>query len=262
MRYFLEVSYKGTNYAGFQIQKNGATIQGEIEKALVTILRANISLTGSSRTDAGVHAFQNYFHFDIGFALSNEVLYSLNSVLPKDIVVKKIVLVPENAHCRFHATSREYRYFIYFIKNPFLVDTAWFYPYSLNTAALQQSATLVLNHTNFTSFSKRNTQTYTNDCTVIKSTWSWDDDKFIYCVKANRFLRGMVKGLVGTMLQVGRGMISAGEFNDIIVARDSTKANFATPARGLFLNAVEFPASILSSDSQNSISLAVTDFKH
>lgn len=261
MRYFLEVSYKGTNYAGFQIQKNGITIQGEVEKALATILRTNIGLTGSSRTDAGVHAFQNYFHFDLDFKLPEQSIYNLNSILPKDIVIKTITRVPDNAHCRFHATSREYSYYIYFSKNPFLTELAWFYPYRLNIEALQQAAASIVNHTNFTSFSKRNTQAYTNLCKITKSTWFEDREKLAYNVKSNRFLRGMVRGLVGTMLQVGRGIISNNDFNNIIETQDCTKANFSTPAKGLFLSAVEFSSSILPSNSQTSISLVDLDSK-
>lgn len=245
MRYFLEVSYKGTNYSGFQIQKNGITIQGEIEKAFSTIFRSNVELTGSSRTDAGVHAVQNYFHFDSVDELPERSIYNLNSVLPKDIVIKAIIPVADEAHCRFQAISREYSYYIYFTKNPFLTETAWYYPYKLDLAALENAARLLLDYNDFTSFSKRNTQAYTKLCTITKSKWLEDNGKLTYNVEANRFLRGMVRGLVGTMLQVGRGIISEDEFVDVIKARDCTKANFATPAQGLFLNAVEYPTSVL-----------------
>jgi tRNA pseudouridine38-40 synthase len=250
MRYFLEVGYKGTNYAGFQIQKNGITIQGEIEKALSTIFRADIGLTGSSRTDAGVHALQNYFHLDLDFELHEQYLYNLNSILPPDIVVKTVTRVSDDAHCRFHALSREYSYYIYFKKNPFLQDTAWFYPYTLDIESLQEASISVLQHTNFTSFSKRNTQAYTNRCTITKSRWLYDGEKLVYNVKSNRFLRGMVRALVGTMLQVGRGTISVADFNNIIELQDSAKANFSTPAKGLFLVGVEYPSAILPFNSR------------
>lgn len=253
MRYFLEISYKGTRYAGFQIQKNGNTIQGEIEKALATIFRTNVDLTGSSRTDAGVHALQNYFHFDLDFEFPIGAIYNLNSILPPDIVIKKITPVSNDAHCRFHAISREYSYYIYFLKNPFLTDTAWFYPYALNMQALQEVASSIISHTNFSSFSKRNTQAQTKLCTITKSIWFKDDERLVYNVKSNRFLRGMVRGLVGTMLQVGRGIIPKSDFTNIIEAKDCTKANFSTPAKGLFLTAVEYQASILNSDLLNSI---------
>jgi tRNA pseudouridine38-40 synthase len=246
MRYFIEVAYKGTHYAGFQIQNNGNTIQSEIEKALQICFRNEFKLTGSSRTDAGVHAYQNYFHVDSDIPLSNRVLYNLNSILPADIVIKAISDVADNAHCRFHATGREYVYYIYASKNPFLIDTAWFYPYSVDMEALNLAASAILNYADFTTFSKRNTQTHTKLCTITKSEWMKDNERLIYTVKSNRFLRGMVRGLVGTMLQVGRGTISFEGFKAIIEAKDCTKANFSTPARGLFLAKIEYPQSIFS----------------
>jgi tRNA pseudouridine38-40 synthase len=246
MRYFLEVSYKGTRYSGFQVQKNGLTIQGEVQKALATVLRTTIDITGSSRTDAGVHALQNYFHFDIDFQFPAYSLYNLNSVLPADIVIKTITPVSGNVHCRFNAIHREYSYYIYSSKNPFLTETAWFYPYKINIEALQEVANSIIYHKNFTSFSKRNTQTNTNLCTITKSFWSKDDERLVYTVKSNRFLRGMVRGLVGTMLLVGRGIISKSDFDNIIEARDCIKANFSTPAKGLFLTSVEFPDILLN----------------
>src|SRR3954462_12546663 len=140
MRYFLEVSYKGTNYAGFQIQKNGPTIQGEIEKALATVLRTEVAVTGSSRTDAGVHALQNYFHFDLSVAYDPDALYNINAILNRDIVVRSVFPVPDDAHCRFLATARTYKYYISIRKNPFTTDTAWFYPYAVDVELLQFAA--------------------------------------------------------------------------------------------------------------------------
>jgi tRNA pseudouridine38-40 synthase len=245
MRYFIEVAYKGTNYAGFQIQENANTIQGEVEKALQTCFRSGFKLTGSSRTDAGVHAYQNYFHVDTEHELTERYLYNLNSLLPTDIVIKTITQVADDAHSRFHATAREYKYYIYAAKNPFLTDTAWYYPYTIDLDVLNLAAEAILMYIDFTSFSKRNTQTYTNLCTIIKSSWGKDDEKLIYTVKANRFLRGMVRALVGTMLQVSRSTISISDFKAIIEAKDCTKANFSTPAKGLFLAGVEYPKMIL-----------------
>ncbi len=247
MRYFLEVAYKGTKYAGFQIQNNAATIQGEIERALSIVFRRPVALTGSSRTDAGVHAYQNYFHTDVDFELPARILYNLNSVLPADITVKSITPVQSNAHCRFDAVSREYTYYIYSSKNPFLTDIAWFYPYTLNFEALQQAASIIMDYLDFTSFSKRNTQTHTNLCSITKSAWTINNECIVYNVVSNRFLRGMVRGLVGTMLQVGRGAISLQDFRGIIEVRDCTKADFSTPSKGLFLTAVNFPDSIYNS---------------
>ena len=211
-RYFIQVAYKGSNYAGFQVQKNANSIQAEIEKALKIFFKTGIELTGSSRTDAGVHAHNNYFHFNsIVLPLQdalNKAVYNLNAILPVDIVIKSIYQVGENAHCRFDALYREYEYHLYQSKNPFLTDRAYYYPYNLDIDILQQAAELITGYTDFTTFSKRNTQVKTFDCKVIKSLWINKDDCIIYSVQSNRFLRGMVRGLVGTMLKAGTGKIS------------------------------------------------------
>ena len=239
-RYFIEVSYKGTGYSGFQVQQNANSIQAEVEKALKIYYRRDFQLTGSSRTDAGVHALQNFFHFDSPTPIDDQS-YHLNAILPSDIVVKKIYEVKEEAHCRFDAISREYRYNIYQQKDPFLEESAWYYPYAVNLELLQQAAQEIMNYTDFTSFSKRNTQVYTFECNIIASQWSWEGERLIYYVKGNRFLRGMVRGLVGTMLQVGREKITIKQFRSIIEAKDCTKADFAVPAHGLFLIKVNYP---------------------
>ena len=239
LRYFIEVSYKGTNYSGFQAQHNANSVQAEIEKALQVYFKQKFLLTGSSRTDAGVHALQNFFHFDSATKINDEV-YNLNAILPPDIVIRNIYPVNENAHCRFDAQSREYRYYIYRDKNPFLQDRAYYYPYTLNVDILQQAAKEILDHTDFTSFSKRNTQVKSFICTIYESEWLLQADCLVYKVKANRFLRGMVKGLVGTMLQVGREKLSVDEFRNIIVLKDCTRADFSVPSHGLFLCNVNF----------------------
>lgn len=241
MRYFLEVSYKGTNYAGFQIQSNAVTIQSEVEKALAVVFRSPVSLTGSSRTDSGVHALQNFFHFDFTAAFDLAVIYNINALLPKDIAVKSIFPVPESMHCRFSAVAREYKYYISAEKNPFTIDTAWFYPYAVNIDLLRQVSNILNKYTDYSAFSKRNTQVRTHECTIFKSEWTAENNMFIYTVKANRFLRGMVRGLVGTMLLAGRKKISVADFEKIIQSKDCTKVNFATPAHGLFLVKVFYP---------------------
>lgn len=241
MRYFLEVAYKGTNYSGFQSQKNANTIQAEIQKAFKTILKKQLELTGSSRTDAGVHAYQNYFHFDIESELSSRLLYNLNAVLPNDIVTKEIRKVKDDGHCRFDAISREYKYHIYQRKNPFLIDRAFYFPYTLDFELMQRAAFIVKEHSDFTSFSKRNTQVKTFVCDIKESKWVVQDGRLIYHVKANRFLRGMVRALTATMLKVGRGKLDLAAFKNIIETKDCTLANFAVPAHGLYLSEVCFP---------------------
>lgn len=239
-RYFLEVSYKGANYSGFQTQKNANSVQDEIEKAFLILQRESILLTGSSRTDAGVHALQNFFHFDFEGVIHPQFLYKINAILPADIVVKKIIPVSTQAHCRFDALSREYKYYIYRQKNPFLSDRAFYFPYKLDIEELQQAADIIKRYQDFTSFSKRNTQVKTFLCEVQESKWIYENDCLVYNVKGNRFLRGMVRALAATMLKVGRGAISTQEFIKIIEAKDCTQASFAVPPHGLFLTAVRY----------------------
>ena len=239
-RYFLEVSYKGTRYSGFQVQQNAQTIQGEIEKVLQTYFRQPVELTGSSRTDAGVHALQNFFHFDWNTPFPEKIIYNLNAILPDDIVIKSLKSVKPDAHCRFDAVSRTYHYSVYQSKNPFLFETAYFFPYTLDFEKMQQAASIIMGYTDFTSFCKRNTQVKTHNCTILQSEWIKMDDRLIYKVTANRFLRGMVRALTATMLKVGRGKISLEDFKNIIEIKDCTKAFFDTPAHGLLLKEVGF----------------------
>lgn len=239
-RYFIEVAYKGTQYSGFQKQQNANSVQAELEKALEIFYRQKFELTGSSRTDAGVHALQNFFHFDSDILLEDGS-YNLNAILPGDIVSKRIFRVADEAHCRFDAISREYHYNIYQNKDPFLQGRAYYVPYAIDIDLLQAAAEEIKNHTDFTSFSKRNTQVKTFECTIYESEWIQQGDCLVYIVKANRFLRGMVKGLVGTMLLAGKKKISLEEFSTIINAKDCTKADFSVPADGLFLVKVAYP---------------------
>lgn len=244
-RYFLEVAYKGINYSGFQIQQNTeSTIQYHVEKALNTLLKIQVNLTGSSRTDAGVHALQNFFHFDFHTVFDTTWLYKLNAILPHDIVIKNITEVAIEAHCRFDALSRTYHYYIYQKKNPFLEDSAYYFPYTINLELMNEAAAVLMEYTDFTSFSKRNTQVKTFNVTLIESKWVREKDCIYYKVKGNRFLRGMVRGLTATMLQIGREKIDINGLHHIIQAKDCTKASFAVPAHGLFLTEVKFPFAI------------------
>ena len=241
MRYFLEVSYRGSHYSGFQSQKNANTIQAEVEKAFKILIKEEIQLTGSSRTDTGVHALQNYFHFDTKSELSSQLLYNLNAILPGDIAARNLLKVKDEAHCRFDATAREYKYYIYQKKNPFLEDNAYYYPYTLDLELLQKAATIIKEYSDFTSFSKRNTQVKSFTCDVQDSLWTIEGESFVYQVKANRFLRGMVRALVATMLKVGRNKTNLDNFRTIIESQDCTLADFSAPPNGLFLVQVTFP---------------------
>ncbi|HEU4573753.1 MAG TPA: tRNA pseudouridine(38-40) synthase TruA [Chitinophagaceae bacterium] len=244
-RYFLELAYKGTRYRGFQMQRNAISVQEEVEKAFAILQKEKVQMTGSSRTDAGVHAIQNYFHFDSKGGLDPHFQYKINAILPDDIVVRKIIPVAASAHCRFDAIAREYKYFLYAEKNPFLKDRAFFYPYKLDLEKLQAAAAAIRDYTDFTSFSKRNTQVKTFNCNIYISEWRQQDDCLVYQVKANRFLRGMVRALTATMLKVGRNKMTLDEFRQVIEAKDCTRASFAVPAHGLFLERVEYPTDYL-----------------
>lgn len=248
-RYFLALSYKGTAYRGFQVQENAHTVQAEVEKALGILLQGVNELTGSSRTDAGVHARQNYFHFDIpdlvdtyrGINSNEQFVYKMNAVLPADIAVLSLQRVKDEAHCRFDAIQRDYRYYIYTKKDPFHRDRAFYFPFRLQEQLLQEAAGIIREYHDFTSFSKRNTQVKTFICSIVKSQWTREGDLLIYEVAGNRFLRGMVRALTATMLRVGRGLITLEEFRKIIESRDCTRASFAVPPNGLFLEAVRYP---------------------
>lgn len=253
-RYFLEVSYKGTHYSGFQVQDNANTVQAEIEKAFAILRKERVVLTASSRTDAGVHALQNFFHFNTQSPLHTwdggrgammdeaRFVYKMNAILPDDIVIKRLMPVREDAHSRFDAISREYRYYIYRHKDPFLRDRAFYFPYKLDMGKLHQAAGIIKEYQDFTSFSKRNTQVKTFICRILESEWKTERGCLVYHVKGNRFLRGMVRALTATMLKIGRGKMSIDEFHEVIRAKDCTKASFSVPAHGLFLVGVEYPA--------------------
>ncbi len=251
-RYFLEVAYKGTAYSGFQKQNNAVTIQSEIENAWQILHKHAIELTGSSRTDAGVHALQNYFHFDSEKMTDRqEIIYRLNAILPKDITVKRISKVKDDAHCRFDALERSYEYRIYRKKNPFLQDRAYYYPYHLHVDSLNKAALLLFSYTDFTSFSKRNTQVKTFLCEIRQAEWKQTDEEIVFYISANRFLRGMVRGLTGTMLKAGRGILSTEDFASIIEARDCRKADFSVPPQGLFLTRVFYPETVWKKDTES-----------
>jgi len=240
-RYFLEISYKGTNYSGFQVQKNAKTVQSEIELALQVLYRQHFNLTGSSRTDAGVHALQNFFHFDTDIHLTQKEVYNLNAILPPDIAAKAFYIVSNDAHSRFGAVAREYRYYIYDKKNPLLTDRAWYYPFSINHEILQQTAGIIKEHNDFKSFSKQNTQVNNYNCNIIHSYWQQQPDCIIYNVKANRFLRGMVRALVSSMLKTARGNATLQQFNSLLNNPQQSSADFSAPAHGLFLVSVQYP---------------------
>jgi tRNA pseudouridine38-40 synthase len=243
-RYFIEVAYKGTNYSGFQVQENANTIQAEIERAFRTIHRDPVELTGSSRTDAGVHALQNFFHFDYEEGLNPQFIYKMNALLPRDIAVRNLLSVPLMAHCRFDATSREYSYHIHRFKDPFIQTTSLYFPYKLDTVLMNRASDLLTRQTNFFAFSKTNTQVKNFNCRIIKSEWKIEENKLTYNIEANRFLRGMVRAITATLLKIGRHKLLISEFEKLFTA--DTKAGYSMPAHGLFLNKVNYPQNYFS----------------
>ncbi len=241
-RYFLEVRYKGTNYAGFQKQRNAPTIQSAVEKALAVFYRETVELTGSSRTDTGVHAYQNYFHFDSERVVSPDSVYNLNALLPPDIAVSRLIPVKAHQHCRFDAIARTYEYRIYQYKDPFLNGLAYYYPYKPDLQRLQEAAAIIKEELDFSAFSKRNTQVKHFNCTIRESRWEMAGPCMVYRVQANRFLRGMVKGLVGTMLQVARGNMQLDELRELFQTGGNARVDFSVPGHGLILLEVIYPA--------------------
>jgi tRNA pseudouridine38-40 synthase len=238
-RYFIELAYKGTRYSGFQVQENANTIQAEVEKAFQTIHRQAVELTGSSRTDAGVHALQNFFHFDYEEAMHPQFMYKMNALLPNDIAIKNLFQMPPDAHSRFDATSREYFYHIHTFKDPFLRATSLYFPYKMDMDLVLQASEFIKGQTNFFAFSKTNTQVKNFNCRIIKSEWTVGEQALTYNIEANRFLRGMVRALTATLLKVGRQKLSMQEFEMLFT--EERKAGYSVAAHGLFLTKVNYP---------------------
>lgn len=240
-RYFIEVAYNGIHFRGSQIQGELPTVQLAINTAISTILRQPIETFGASRTDEGVHALCNMYHFDIDRKLDQKTLYRINSILPSTMAANAMYLVDNEANARFDAISRTYRYRIYDKKSPFLYERALFYPYPLDEEILHQTAPILKEFVDFTTFSKKNTQTFTNNCTIYESFWRKEGEVLEYIVCANRFLRGMVRALVGTQLQMARKGKNAEDFRAIIAAKDCSLADFSVTGNGLYLEKITYP---------------------
>ena len=243
MRYFIELQYLGTNYHGWQIQPDVISVQQVIQEALTTLLRQPISIVGAGRTDAGVHAKQMYAHFDSDFIPDiPHLVYRLNAFLPKDIAILSVFEVPLEAHARFDAISRSYEYHIFLGKNPFALETTWqLHAINLDIAKMNQASKILLKHTNFKSFSKTHTDVFTYNCTITEAKWTLLDNTLIFHITANRFLRNMVRAIVGTLYNVGLGKISVLEVENIIKSQNRSKAGFSVPAKGLFLTNIQYP---------------------
>lgn len=245
MRFFIQFSYFGKQYHGWQRQPNAITVQEVLEKAMSTILNQTIVLTGAGRTDAGVHAKQMYAHFDIASLEIENLEYKLNSYLPDDIAVQKIVAVQHDAHARFNATARTYEYWIRQEKDPFASDTAHYIKQPLDIAAMNTAAKILLIEEDFECFSKSNTDVYTYLCTITRAEWTRNKENLVFTITANRFLRNMVRAIVGTLLEVGKGKLTVNDVNTIIKSKDRANAGVSVPAKGLYLTQVLYPKAIV-----------------
>lgn len=255
MRYFLELQYKGTNYAGWQIQDNAIAVQQKLNEALSVLLHHNTDTIGCGRTDTGVHATQFFAHFNVEEAITDadKFLFSLNGMLPLDISILDLHLVEDKAHARFDATERSYQYFIYQTKNPFLKDNAMFFKRSLNIELMNEAGELLKTYKDFSCFSKSNTQTKTNICNITVAHWIKENDMLIFFITADRFLRGMVRAIVGTMLLLGEGRISIIDFKKIIEGKDRSKAGVSVDAHALYLTSIKYP--YINSTKKNTFAL-------
>lgn len=241
-RFFIEIQYNGANYHGWQIQENAHSVQAEINKALSTFLQEEILVLGCGRTDTGVHAKQFFAHFDTLTVFDEtQLIYKLNCLLPKDISCKSIFKVGDNLHARYSATARTYEYWIVLQKNPFLTESAYYLPSKLNIDLMNEAACLLVQKTDFSCFSKSRTSTTTNICEVSFAKWEMKNDILIFTITADRFLRNMVRAIVGTLLEVGQEKILVNEINKIISSKNRSNAGTSVPAHGLYLTAVNYP---------------------
>jgi tRNA pseudouridine38-40 synthase len=245
-RYFIELAYDGTNYHGWQIQPNAVSVQEVLNNALATILREEVETIGAGRTDTGVHARQLYVHFD-SESLANsqqslvKVVDSLNAIMPRDIAVKRIIPVHPDAHARFDAVSRSYEYHVHFVKDPFKINQSWQLRDKPDIALMNVAAKIMMEYTDFSCFSKSNTQTFTNNCKITRAEWIYSAHCLVFHISADRFLRNMVRAIVGTLMQVGKKEIAPEEVRAIIESRDRSNAGTSVPACGLYLTEVKYP---------------------
>jgi tRNA pseudouridine38-40 synthase len=250
-RYFIYLAYNGKNYCGWQIQPNGMTVQQQLEQSLSMLLHCPVIITGAGRTDSGVHAKLMVAHCDLEInALdTDELTERLNGILPQDIFIYKIVPVRADAHSRFNALSRTYRYFITYRKDPFRQDFLYRIKKPLDVDLMNEAAGILMEYTDFTSFSKLHTDTKTNNCRMMQAGWKMENDCLVFTIQADRFLRNMVRSIVGTMIEVGSGKLSLTEFRAVIESKDRSKAGTSVPAHALFLVDIEYPETLFENEN-------------
>lgn len=246
MRYFIKLAYNGTHYHGWQYQPNASSVQETLNKAFSVVLNSKIELMGAGRTDTGVHAKEMFAHFDFELPISmDSLVHKLNSFLPKDIVVYNIIPVHIDAHARFDATKRTYEYHINSFKDVFLQDGSWYFHHELDIDLMNEASKILLHHTDFECFSKVNTDVNTFDCTIFEAYWTRGTDNkennnLIFTISANRFLRNMVRAIVGTLITVGTKKMTIAEFEEVILSKSRHKAGFSVPAHGLYLTKIDY----------------------
>jgi tRNA pseudouridine38-40 synthase len=247
MRYFIRLSFDGTNFHGWQIQKNAHSVQTELNNALGILLKKpSLETIGCGRTDTGVHAKKFYVHFDNDEIINGDDLkHHLNCILPSSIAVHSVFNVADDAHARFSATSRTYQYRVYQSKNPFLRNWAYYFSSPVDLEKMNALAGTLKNHSDFSAFSKSRTQTLTNLCTISGAVWNWKEEELVFTISANRFLRNMVRAIVGTLLNAGVNKIDEKDFLNILLSRNRSEAGKSVPAQGLYLTDIVYPFQVL-----------------
>lgn len=255
-RYFIQLSYDGTAYHGWQVQENTfLTVQQVVNEMLSRLLNEPISVIGCGRTDTGVHAKEFFAHFDSNKDLTKNTdwwIFKFNHALPKDIAIQKIIPVNEKANARFDAVSRTYQYIVSRKKDPFRINKALYLYGDINMEEMNKAANVLFEYIDFTSFARTHTQNATNNCTIYKAEWKEENGLLIFTISANRFLRNMVRAIVGTLLKVGKGKSSVDDFRKIIESKDRTKAGLSAIACGLYLVKVEYREGLLNGGTKKS----------
>ncbi|PQJ76002.1 tRNA pseudouridine(38-40) synthase TruA [Polaribacter gangjinensis] len=241
MRYFIEFSYNGKKYHGWQIQPEAISVQEKLNDAISTIFRKKIEVVGAGRTDTGVHASQMYAHFDVENEIAEDIVFKLNSILPDDIAVYQVFLVDDQKHARFDAVSRTYQYKIWLGRNPFLLDFSWqIHSLKPNLTKMNEAAKLLMEYEDFQCFSKVKTNVHTFNCNIFEAFWVQNGNELTFTISANRFLRNMVRAIVGTLIDVGLDKISIDDFRKIIESKNRSNAGLSVPAKGLFLTNIKY----------------------